>query len=72
MRHTQPEPSYGEPMDPSHTPPAQREETLDERRARLLRFLREEVWPITAPNGPNEPMPRSEWIRYLGYGPDGA
>lgn len=46
-------------------------ETPEQRRERLMRFMREEVWPITAPNGPRRTrMLREEWVRYLGYGPD--
>jgi hypothetical protein len=56
-------------MDPGHRPHF-RVETPEERYERVLRWLREEVWPITAPNGPNEPMSREERARYLGYGPD--
>lgn len=56
-------------MDPGHTPD-RRVETPQERYERLRRFMREEIWPITAPNGPNEPMSRAERARYLGYGSD--
>lgn len=57
-------------MDPDQAPDRDRAETPRERYERLFRFMREEIWPITAPNGPPaRRMPREQWARYLGYGP---
>ncbi|MQY17775.1 hypothetical protein NRB20_08410 [Nocardia sp. RB20] len=39
---------------------------------RLDRFLRDEVWPTTAPDGPNPPTTKAEVESILGYGPDGV
>jgi len=57
---------------------------LEERRARLQatarlsgverirRFLENEAWPITAPNGPNRPITKAEREGIVGYGDDGV
>jgi len=58
---------------------------LEERRARLQaaagrlsaperirRFLENEAWPITAPNGPNPPITKTEREEILGYGDAGV
>ncbi|WP_054816899.1 type II toxin-antitoxin system VapB family antitoxin [Nocardia arizonensis] len=42
------------------------------KRERLERFLRDEVWPVTAPNGPNPPTTKADIEDILGYGPDGV
>jgi len=39
---------------------------------RLERFLHDEVWPITAPDGANPPTTKAEIEEILGYGPDGV
>lgn len=38
----------------------------------LIRWLEEEVWPVTAPNGPNPPMSKEEVEEILDFGPDGV
>ncbi|MBB4660849.1 hypothetical protein [Conexibacter arvalis] len=53
-------------MDPSQD----HAESPEERYDRIHRWLRQEVWPVLAPDGPSDPVPRSEWGRYLGYGSD--
>lgn len=42
------------------------------RQDHLRRFLQTEVWALTAPHGPNEPIPQAEQDELLGYGPGGV
>lgn len=49
-----------------HEPPPPKKD-LNE----LRRWLEEEVWPVTAPNGPNPPMSKEEVEEILGFGPHG-
>jgi antitoxin VapB len=41
-------------------------------RERVRRFLENEAWPITAPDGPNPPMSKAEQERILGCGDEGV
>ena len=50
---------------------SEREESIDERMARLQHVLETEIWPKFAPEGRNKPMTKEEREEILGYGPDG-
>lgn len=39
---------------------------------RIRRLLEEEVWPLTAPDGPARPMSKAEREQILGIGPHGV
>ena len=50
-----------------------RDETRDERRARLQRVLREEIWPLIPPDVLDRPpLTKAEREEILGYGPEGV
>ena len=50
-----------------------RDETRDERRARLQRALREEIWPLIPPHLLDRPpLTKAEREEILGYGPEGV
>jgi antitoxin VapB len=42
-----------------------------DRAERLQRFLTNEAWPISAPNGTNRATTKAEREAILGYGPEG-
>ena len=44
----------------------------DDRRARVLRFLEEEVWPFVPVEVRAHPLAKEEEAAILGYGPEGV
>lgn len=48
-----------------------REESVTDRRARLQRFLEEEVWPHIPEDVRGKKISKDEWDEILGYGPEG-
>ncbi len=50
-----------------------RDETSDERSARLQRVLRDEIWPLIPPDLLDRPpLTKAEREEILGYGPEGV
>jgi len=48
-----------------------RQETVEQRRERLRRFLEEEIWPHIPPEVRGKTMTKAEREEILGYGPEG-
>ena len=48
-----------------------RQETVEQRRERLRRFLEEEIWPHIPPEVRGKKMTKAEREEILGYGPEG-
>lgn len=46
--------------------------SVSERRARVLRFLKKDVWPHVPATERARPLTRDEEDEILGYGPDGV
>lgn len=47
-------------------------ERADDRRARLLRFLEREAWPLVPPEVRERPLSPEEEAEILGFGPEGV
>lgn len=47
-------------------------EDVDQRDARLLRFLEDEIWPLIPPGQLGVPISQEEQDEILGYGPAGV
>ena len=47
-------------------------EDVQRRRARLRRFLEEEIWPLVPADHLGRPITRAEQEEILGFGPDGV
>jgi len=47
-------------------------ETLEQREARLQRFMEDEIWALIPPDQLGEPITKAEREEILGYGPQGV
>lgn len=48
------------------------DERMDDRRARLMRFLEREAWPLVPPRVRERPLTPVEEAEILGFGPEGV